>query len=165
MKPFSKLLLLGALGLGLAGSAGFAQTDTNQAPAEPPPPPPPGHHLSLLLTNLLDKYDVNKDGILDQTELATLKQDVADGKLPPPPQMRGPRGPGAPGMGPPPRLDAKQVLLKFDANKDGVLDETELAAFLKDMQAHRPPHPPGPSGPGGPGGPPPPDAPAEAPQQ
>lgn len=208
MKTRTKLLLITALGLGLARSAVFAQTDAaNQAPTEPPPGPPPGQHFSHLLTNLLDKYDVNKDGTLDQTELSTLKQDLADGKITPPPPPGGPRGLRAPGMprlpkdiidqydvnkdgkldaderaalhkdieagkvqlpgpgvpgGPPPALDAAQVLAKFDANKDGMLDQTELAAFLKDLAAHRPPPPPGI---GGPGGPPPGDPPADAPQQ
>ena len=57
---------------------------------------------------------------------------------------------------------AKELLAKFDLNKDGMLDETELAALLKDMQAHRPPPPPLAGGPAGPHGPPPPlDAPPE----
>jgi len=101
--------------------------------------------------DLLDKYDVNKDGKLDETERAALDQDMRDGKLPPPPGagQRGRRGPGqGPGMGQPPT--AKDILARFDANKDGVLDETELTAFLTDMHQHRPPPPHGPP-PGGPG--------------
>jgi Ca2+-binding EF-hand superfamily protein len=130
MKTRSKLLLIAALGLGLARSAVFAQTDaTNQPPVEPPPGPPPAHHLSQLLTNLLDKYDANKDGILDQTELATLKQDIESGKIAPPPG--GPRGPGGAGMH---RLP-KEILDQYDVNKDGVLDANERAALHKDVEA------------------------------
>jgi len=124
----------------------------------------PGQRLGQVVLSLLDKYDVNKDGVLDQTELATLRQDIQAGKIAPPARNQnppnGPPGPrNAPGQeqgsaspnsrgpgqhaGPPPPLSAQQILAKFDANKDGKLDETELAAFVKDMQAHRPPPPPG----------------------
>jgi hypothetical protein len=49
---------------------------------------------------LLEKYDANKDGKLDDTELTALGKDVFEGKLPPP--GRGPVGPGergGPGFG------------------------------------------------------------------
>jgi Ca2+-binding EF-hand superfamily protein len=96
--------------------------------------------------DLLDKYDLNKDGKLDESERAALHKDIEDGKISPPNHGRGPGGPG----GPPPPLSAAQILEKFDADKDGKLDESELAAFVKDMEAHRPPPPPGFAGPGGP---------------
>ena len=122
--------------------------------------PKPGQHLK----ELLEKYDVNHDGILDKDELAALNKDIDDGKIGPPPprpmgrwQARAGRPPGPPTV--------QGVLDKFDTDKDGKLDATELAAFLADMQKHRPPPPFGP-GAGGPppggagrGGPPPQDGP------
>ena len=110
--------------------------------------PKPGQHLK----ELLEKYDVNHDGILDKDELAALNKDIDEGKIGPPPgamrqwQARA----GGPPPGPP---TVQGVLDKFDTDKDGKLDATELAAFLADMQKHRPP-PPGRFGPGA-GGPPP----------
>lgn len=50
--------------------------------------PSPEAHRKMLLK----KYDANKDGKLDDTELSALGRDVYEGKLPPP--GRRPRGPG-----------------------------------------------------------------------
>jgi hypothetical protein len=75
-----------------------------------------------------------------------------DGRDPGAPGDRAPgfgRGPGAPGNRAP-GLSPDQILEKFDTNKDGKLDSTELATFLKDMQAHRPPPLAGGPRPGGP---------------
>jgi hypothetical protein len=58
----------------------------------------------------------------------------------------GDRGPGQ--RGPAPSADA--ILEKFDTNKDGKLDKTELAVFLKDLQSRRPPPLAGGPRPGGP---------------
>lgn len=191
MKTAKTLTLIGALSLGLAGAAWAQETD-------PPPPPggPPsgGPGFRGPPKEILEKYDLNKDGKLDQTERAALRQDVEDGKIAPPPFARGPRGPrgpqgfGGPNLDDPPKdlldkydanhdgkLDeteraalrrdirdgklpppnpptAKQIIEKFDADKDGKLDETELEAFLQDMRKHLPPlrRPMGPR----PGGPP-----------
>ena len=161
MKRTTTLSLIAAIAIALAGLVAYAQSD----PAGQPPaqgigaprhgPPNPGQ----MIKNLLDKYDVNKDGILDQSEMAALRKDIDDGKIGPPgPGDRGPRGPGAPGgqgFGPPPT--AKQLMEKYDADKDGKLDETELSALLKDMHQHRP----APPGGQGAGGPPPDDAPPQ----
>jgi hypothetical protein len=139
MKRSSELPLLAALGLALTGFTAYAQSESgNQSPPSPGAPhhrPPP---LEQVVTNLLDKYDVNKDGALDQAELAALRQDLADGKIGPPP--------GAPGMhrgfGPGPL--PKDILDKYDLNKDGQLDESERAALEKDIQSGKlqPPPPP-----------------------
>lgn len=83
---------------------------------------------------LLQKYDANQDGKLDDTERAAIRKDIEEGKLQPPPGMV-PRGPR------PPLPTAQQVLEKFDADQDGKLDESELNAFLTDMRNHRPPPP------------------------
>jgi Ca2+-binding EF-hand superfamily protein len=123
-------------------------------------PPPPGGRGPRgpggpppLPKDILDKYDVNHDGKLDETERAALHKDIQEGKiqLPFPGGRAG--GPGGPGFKP---ATAAEVIAKFDADKDGKLDEAELTAFLDDMKSHRP-------GPGrrGPGGPPPGDVPQQ----
>ena len=93
MKP-TKMLLLVGVNLMLAGFAARAQEGPSDDPSQGPPgggrrlgPPP----IAMLLTSLLEKYDVNKDGQLDPTELATLKQDIAAGKLPSPEASPGTR--------------------------------------------------------------------------
>jgi Ca2+-binding EF-hand superfamily protein len=143
----TKVLLLAVFNLMLAGFTARAQAGPNDepnpgAPGGPPHGPPP---IAMLLTGLLDKYDVNKDGQLDQTELATLKQDIAEGKLPAP--LAGPR------LGGPPHLP-KEILDQYDVNHDGKLDENERAALRQDIQDGKIQLPPG-MGPRGPGGPPP----------
>jgi hypothetical protein len=88
---------------------------------------------------ILDKYDLNKDGQLDENERAALRKDMEEGKLQLPPPLPGLHPPGGPAFRPPPT--AKDIIEKFDVDKDGKLDETELAAFLKEMRLHRPPPP------------------------
>src|SRR4029077_5816695 len=80
MKKSIKLALLAAVGVALTSLPALAQSDVGgQAPAQPPGGPPHAPpRLEQLLTHLLEKYDVNKDGVLDQTELAALRQDIAD---------------------------------------------------------------------------------------
>jgi hypothetical protein len=51
---------------------------------------------------ILDKYDLNKDGKLDESERATLRKDIEDGKFQPPPPPPRPGGP------PPPDAPAQQ---------------------------------------------------------
>jgi hypothetical protein len=145
MKTIKTLALAGALGLGMASGALYAQDTAGEGnlPGGPRFGPP---------KEILEKYDVNKDGKLDETERAALHQDIVDGKIQPPPFR-----PGRHGMRPTPP-NAKEVIAKFDTDKDGKLDEAELAAFFA---AHRPPMPPGP----GPDAPQPPDAAPEPPQQ
>jgi len=51
---------------------------------------------------ILEKYDANKDGRLDEQERRALQEDVRAGKVPPPPQFGGkqrPGGQGGPGTG------------------------------------------------------------------
>src|SRR5436190_17717520 len=95
MRTYNKLALVAALGLTLAGVSAHAQNDSaGQPPPGGPPPGPP--RIGAVLKDLLAKYDANNDGQLDQTELATLRKDIDDGKIAPPGGLRG-RGPGGPG--------------------------------------------------------------------
>jgi hypothetical protein len=104
MKTSIKLAMIGALGV-LSSAATFAQPsagDDSSAPGTPqggPGPNRPG--LEAHRKVLLEKYDANKDGKLDDAEFTVLGKDVFEGKLPPP--RRGPVGPGeprGPGFGP-----------------------------------------------------------------
>ena len=94
-------------------------------------PPGPGRHFGPP-KEILDQYDVDKDGRLSESEHAAVKADIDAGKLQPPPR---PPGPGAP----PPPPSPSQILEKHDLDHDGKLDENELTAFL---ESHRPPPPP-----------------------
>lgn len=93
MKTRTELTLLGALAV-MVGATALAQP----GPGYNPPPPgsgPPNPELHR--QRLLEKYDANKDGKLDESEFAALGRDVFEGKLPP----LGGRGPRGPGFGPP----------------------------------------------------------------
>ena len=61
----------------------------------------------------LEKYDANKDGVLDEAEQATQKADIAAKA----------------------KATKEANLEKYDANKDGKLDETEKAAKKSDEEA------------------------------
>ncbi len=126
-------------------------------PGRPDGPPPGGPS---------DRPEGRKDARVGDSDRPRHAPDNDSGDFRPPRDERGPgapgergpgfgSGPGAPGERGP-GLTAQQVLEKFDANKDGKLSQVELAAFLKDMQSHRPP---GLAGGPRPGGPPPEDGP------
>lgn len=99
MKTRNKLAMLGALGA-LTSAAVFAQTPAGEDSPPLGPPrgrpgmdrPSPEAHRQVLL----EKYDANKDGKLDDKELSALGKDVFEGNLPPPG-----RGHSGPGFGPP----------------------------------------------------------------
>ena len=156
MKTSKTLALMGALGLALAGQLACAQPSAPDQGLDRPPGPPPGIPFGQMLRGLLDKYDGNQDGILDQTELSALRKAIDEGKVGPP--RRGPGGPRLPGElgraggpgGPQGRLP-KDILDKYDVNKDGKLDESERAALHKDIEDGKIERPPR-----GPGAPPPP---------
>ena len=150
MKHKNKLALMVAMGVALGSLGAYAQPDGSDASGPPPGGPHGRPNPGMLLLSLLDKYDTNHDGVLDATELAALKKDIQDGKIQPPGRSRGPGDGDSAGPRQPPSVEA--LLEKFDTNKDGKLDATELEALLKDLRAHRPPM----GGPrGGFGGPPP----------
>lgn len=180
MKTITKLTLMGAVGLVLASAAVYAQSASEDPPpVQPPGRLPPGRPgVGPLLKGLLQKYDANKDGQLDKTEMAALVKDIDDGKIGPPPPRAGrggpgspggrggprgpggpgwldrpggpggPSGPGGPGFGHPP----KEILDKYDQNKDGKLDEEERAAMRKDIEEGKLEPPPFMARPGGPQG-------------
>src|SRR5436305_45442 len=139
MKAQNKLVILLTMGMAMAAGANAQSQDDA--------PPPPGHAagqghrpppLGPAVLDLLDKYDKNHDGMLDQNEMAELKQDIQAGKIQP--QAR------------PPRLP-KEIMDKYDVNHDGVLDESEREALHQDVQSGKVQLPmPGRGGPGGPGG-------------
>src|SRR5512140_1195341 len=132
-----KVALMSSLGLLLTVGVAPAQPGPGGSPRGPRPQHEPMQHQGLL--SLLDKYDINKDGQLDASEMATLKADVESGKIAPPPQERG---------RPQHRPLPPQVLEQYDVNKDGTLDETERAALHADIQPGKLSLPAG--GPGGP---------------
>jgi EF-hand domain pair len=71
-----------------------------------------GFHGGAARGEILQKYDTNKDGKLDDTEKATMKADFQAKR-----EQR-----------------KAEMLAKFDTNKDGKLDDTEKAA-MRDERA------------------------------
>ncbi len=142
-------LLIATAALALAGTAAIFADDT-AAPTAPADnagrPPHRGGGRPPLPPEILAKYDVNKDGKLDETERAALKADVDAGKVSLP--KHGPGGPGGPegkgGKGGKGRPVPPEVLAKYDANNDGKLDDTERAKLKADIDsgAFVPPHRP-----------------------
>jgi len=92
MKAPIQLAMIGALGV-LTSVATFAQPSPGDETSSPERPEGRSNRPGLEVRRkvLLEKYDVNKDGKLDDTELTALGKDVFEGKLSPP--GRGPRGP------------------------------------------------------------------------
>ena len=162
MKRLSKIMLLASLGLASATFATFAQDGPSGGPEARAATNAPHHRPGpAMLLNLLDKYDVNKDGQLDKDEMAALRKDIQNGKLPRPEgapgqaRMGGPRhGNGDSAGGPEFEHDGKapkgeagvgqhqpptpeKLIAKFDTDKDGKLDAAELGALLKDLREHQ----------------------------
>ena len=95
---------------------------------------------------MLEKYDVDKDGQLSETEKEAMKADMekrrAEGNNRP--GVRGDRKPNGPrgkrpeGKQRQGREDFhKQMLEKYDVDKDGQLSETEKEAMKADMEKRR----------------------------
>ncbi len=102
------------IALAVAALPVFAQDAAPQPPCAPKPCAP--HHCqgkNGMPKPLLEKFDANKDGQLDEQEKAAMKADF---------EAR--------------HAEMKQKMLeKFDANKDGQLDEQEKAAMKADFEA------------------------------
>lgn len=80
-------------------------------------------HHGEMKAKVLEKFDANHDGKLDETERAAAKAAMQEHRG----EHQG-------------KLKAK-ALAKFDANHDGKLDETERAAAKAAMQKRREEHP------------------------
>ena len=100
-----------------------------------------------------DRPDFRPEGRPGENDRPGLRGNQQQGRGQGPEASRGSRDQAGPRMAPTP----KELIEKFDVNKDGKLDETEIAALLKDMRDHRPP--PLAGGPRREGPPPPDDAP------
>ncbi len=95
--------------------------------------PPPGARPPLP-KDVLEKYDTDQDGELNQAERQALHADIASGKIQPP--AGGKRGP----KGPPPA----ELMEKYDTDQDGQLSGEERQALDKDVQSGKVPRPPRP---------------------
>jgi hypothetical protein len=192
MKIKTSLALFSALGLLTTAAVAQPGPDQDSPAGGPPrqnrdrPQRPMRFDPEARKQALLDKYDTNKNGKLDDSEYIAIGKDVENGSLPPwmagPPQggprfgngrgpggPNGPGGPGGPGgrNGPGFGPRHQEIMDQYDVNHDGKLDATEREAIQKDIDSGKLPPPPRGGGrgfgppPGGPGGPPPPDAGAE----
>ncbi len=90
---------------------------------------------------MLQKFDANKNGVLDPNEKETMMKAIQERKGGGPKGgAPGPKG-GAPGAKGGPAKGGGQIqemlLQKFDANKNGVLDPEEKEAAKKAMQERR----------------------------
>ena len=91
IKNINRVALAAVMGLLLASGTVYGQQGQNQnrsggrGPGGPP-------------QDILEKYDLNHDGVLDEQEHAAIRADIESGKLQRPPG-RGPGGPSGPGMG------------------------------------------------------------------
>ena len=110
MKTTKTLALIGTLGM-LAGTvlAQPAPGDNNKQQPPTDRPAAGGGNPEMRRKMLTEKYDANKDGKLDDTELAALGKDVLEGKFGPPRGQgrRGPDGQGGPGFNGGPRAQAQ----------------------------------------------------------
>ncbi|MGY8767847.1 MAG: EF-hand domain-containing protein [Pirellulales bacterium] len=73
------------------------------------------------MKEILEKFDANKDGKLDEKEKAALMKEV---------RSRQGEGKGQ-------RPSREEMIKKFDKNKDGELNKEEMAAARKAMAAQR----------------------------
>jgi len=97
------------LGVALIGAVALQAEDTEvKAPKKAP--------RSISRTQMLEKYDTNKNGVLDPEEKAVIRK---EGEA---------------------RREAaqKESLKKYDKNGDGKLDQEERAAMREDIRSKRP---------------------------
>ena len=100
---------------------------------------------------MLEKFDADKDGKLSEEERKAAREEFMKNRpqMPGRPGAQGPQGPRR-GMMDPERQ--KQMLEKFDTDKDGKLSEEEHKAMREEFMKNRPQGPRGPRGHHGPQG-------------
>ncbi|HOF11017.1 MAG TPA: hypothetical protein PLV33_13575 [Opitutaceae bacterium] len=121
MSNYSKLTSLAVLALGVAFFAASAQADNSTSGEKSPQPG----------KRVLKKYDLNKNGQLDPDEQAAWEADKAAKKAE---RAKHPKAP-KPKIGDPCPPDCP--LAKYDANKNGVLDADEHAAWKAEHKKHK----------------------------
>ncbi|MFT5124313.1 MAG: hypothetical protein ACI9QL_005023 [Candidatus Omnitrophota bacterium] len=124
MKNLTKVLALTFIG-------GLVSLSTAQAEEGERKAPRGGRGGPEMHKKMLEKFDADKDGKLNEDERAKAREEMAK-------HRGGPGGPG--GRGPSPEMK-KKLLAEFDADKDGKLNEDERAkarAAMKERHGDRP---------------------------
>ncbi len=103
------------VGLAVAGTATFALAQSGDGQGPWGGPRGLGHHRGATKAQLLEKYDANKNGVLDPEERDAIKADRQ--------QVRAERH--------------QKMLDRFDANHDGQIDPAERQAMRQQSQARR----------------------------
>ena len=117
---------------------------------------PRGPHRGMMnpeqRKQMLEKFDTDKDGKLSDEERKAMREEFMKNRpqMPGQPGAQGPRGPRH-GMMDPERQ--KQMLEKFDTDKDGTLSDEERKAMREEFMKNRPQGPRGHRGFHGPHGP------------
>ena len=101
---------------------------------------------------MLEKFDTDKDGKLSDEERKAMREEFMKNRpqMPGQPGAQGPRGPRHGMMDP---EQQKQMLEKFDVDKDGKLSDEERKAMREEFMKNRPQGPRGHRGFHGPHGP------------
>lgn len=124
----------------------LAQDATTEAPAAPAPQAPhwgahgqmPGRpNRADMHKRMLEKFDLDKDGQLNDEEKAAMKAEMQKRRA-----ERGPRGPRPeggmhPGNRRRPHSERPEMIKKYDTDQDGQLSEEERAALRNDVKAGR----------------------------
>ena len=102
---------------------------------------PRGPHMNQeMRKQMLEKFDADKDGKLSDEERKAAREDFMKNRpqrpqMPGQPGAQGPQGPRGPHMNQEMR---KQMLEKFDADKDGKLSDEERKAAREDFMKNHP---------------------------
>lgn len=157
MKTRSTLSIIAALSLAASASLlaqGRPEGGRGPRPGGPggpggdqrPDPAVAAAHMTEAFSKV-SAFDINKDGKLDETEIAALAKAVADGSVTPPAHRKGPED-----TKPNPDRVAHRLagafsaVSAFDTNHDGKLDESETAALKTAMEKGEVRPPGGPRG-------------------
>ncbi len=164
MKTTEALAIVASLGL-ISGSPAFAQDSPGGKPKKQP------DFAEVVLKHLTEghasiaAFDKNKDGALNDSEKEAIADALKDGSLhlPPPPMPPPPPKDGSSADGgPPPEMTPPigeilpvisslyEAVAALDADKNGSLDDNEMAALKKAFEDGKLPLPPAPPHRGGP---------------